>query len=265
MLQLLWILFHHFAQGDLTCIGIEMASAGPNAVLVYSVDNGPNLPIDSCVMVVPGDHTLTVFNGSAGCSIQLQVNVPAPENIEVDLGPDITFEIGQDAAEITANVQGGIPEYSFDWISETAYECISDSCQTISITPANFTTFEVIVTDGNGCTARDQILIDVQATRNVFIPNIFDPSALPPNDKFIPLTGSGVEELVTFRIYDRWGNLVYERNNLAAPTNIDDGWDGRKGNGANSQLVPGVYVYSTVVRFIDGAEINYSGEVTLLR
>jgi len=250
--------------GDKVCIGIESASGGTNTNFTYSINISPGIPIDSCVMVNPGQYDLAVFD-SAGCSTQISVEVANPDPIVVDLGDDIVFEIGQESAEISADVTGGTPEYSFNWITETDFTCLGDSCQDISITPTSFSIFEVIVTDANGCTSKDDIFVDVKAARNVYFPNVFNPDDLPPNDKFIPLTGVGVEELVVFRIFDRWGNLVFERENLQAPTNIDDGWDGRKGNGANSRLVPGVYVYTAVVRFIDDVQLTFSGEVTLLR
>lgn len=251
-------------QGDQTCIGIETASGGTNINFTYSINVGPRIPLDSCVMVNPGTYNLAVFD-SAGCSTQLVVEVGSPDPIDVDLGDDITFEIGQGTAEINSVVTGGTPEYSFNWISESEFTCLGDSCQDISITPTSFSIFEVIVTDANGCTSKDDIFVDVKAARNVYFPNVFNPDALPPNDKFIPMTGVGVEEVVVFRIFDRWGNLVFEKENLTAPTNIDDGWDGRRGNSANSRLVPGVYVYSAVVKFIDDIQLNFSGEVTLIR
>ena len=251
-------------QGDQTCVGIATVSGGTNMNFTYSVNRGIRLPIDSCVMVNPGPITLTVYD-SGGCSIEFSFEINLPDPVIVDLGEDITFEIGQNAAELNAIITGGQPEYSFNWISETEFSCLNDSCQSISITPSSFTTFEVIVTDANGCTSKDEIIVDVKASRNVYFPNVFNPDDLPPNDKFIPLTGVGVEEVVVFRIFDRWGNLVFEKENLAAPTNVDEGWDGRNGNTSNSKLVPGVYVYTAVVRFIDDAQVTYSGEVTLLR
>lgn len=251
-------------QTDKTCIGIESALGGTNMNFTYSINFGERLPIDSCVMVGPGIYTLLVFD-SAGCSIELTVDVQNPDPFSVSLGNDITFELGQDAAELTAVTTGGTPEFSFMWFSGSEFSCVGDSCQSISITPTSFTTYEVIVTDANGCTSKDEILVDIKTERNVYIANIFNPFALPPNDKFIPLTGVGVEEMISFRIYDRWGNLMHDAQNLRAPLNIDDGWDGRRGNGPNNKVVPGVYVYTATIRFIDGAEQVYSGEVTVIR
>lgn len=250
--------------GDLTCIGVESATGGTNMNFTYSINRGQRIPIDSCVMVGPGPYTINVFD-SGGCSIEFSFDVANPDQIDVDLGEDLIFDIGQDAAQLNAVVTGGLPDYSFSWISEAEFTCVTNSCETIAFTPSNFTVFEVIVTDQNGCTAKDDIIVDIKATRNVYVPNVFNPSAQPPNDKFIPLTGFGVEEIEIFRIFDRWGNLVFEKENLSAPTNIDDGWDGRRGNGPNSNLVPGVYVYTAQIRFVDGVSLTYSGEVTLIR
>jgi hypothetical protein len=251
--------------GDQSSIGIASVSGGTGSNYTYSINFGERLPIDSFVMVDPGMYTLVVFD-SAGCSADITgVEVESPNNFDVNLGPDIVLDLGDNQAILTPTITGGNPDYAFEWFSETAFSCMQIDCESIEIVPTGFTTFEVLVTDQNGCTAKDDINIEIKAQRNVYLPNTFTPDALPPNNKFMVLTGQGVVELVSLRIFDRWGNLMYERTNLPAPTIIDDGWDGRRGSGGNNKVEQGVYVFVAQVRFVDDKILNYKGEVTLIR
>ena len=102
------------------------------------------------------------------------------------------------------------------------------------------------------------------------IPNAFTPSLDGPsggvtggsatgsgtfNDVFLPVT-EGVQEF-NLQIFDRWGNLMFESKDKTI------GWDGYTTNG---RLVPqGVYVYKTVLKFINGEKITRVGDVTVIR
>lgn len=86
------------------------------------------------------------------------------------------------------------------------------------------------------------------------VPNAFTPNSDGLNDRFAPL---GVDfELISFRVYNRWGELLYETNDPNAS------WDGTYKGEACEQ---GVYTW--VVSFRDdlGQEQIDSGNVTLLR
>ncbi len=250
--------------GDQVCIGVESVSGGTGQNYTYSINFGSRLPIDSCVMVSAGNYTLLVFD-SAGCSTELSVSVAAPPNFEVDLGDDIQLDLGDNSTSISVDVTGGIPAISYEWFTDAEFECSNPECSSASITAFGPSTVQVIATDSNGCTAADELNIEIKAERNVYLPNIFNPENLPPDNKFMILTGTGVEQVLSFRIFDRWGNLMFEKENIAAPTSSEDGWDGRKGDGGNNKVEQGVYVYTAEVRFIDGVVLTYRGEITLVR
>ena len=63
------------------------------------------------------------------------------------------------------------------------------------------------------------------------------------------------------QVFDRWGALVYEGKDLA-PDAAGAGWDG-KSSGRYEQ--EGVYVYRMQIVFIDGAEREFTGSVSLIR
>ncbi len=97
--------------------------------------------------------------------------------------------------------------------------------------------------------ANPEISLAALATE-LFVPNVFSPNDDGQNDVFKP-RGTNLYEF-NMRIYDRWGNCVFESND------IETGWDGTfKGLPVNS----GVFVY-----FITSAgQVVSKGNVTLLR
>ena len=110
-----------------------------------------------------------------------------------------------------------------------------------------------------------QIVIDVDKNRNVFIPNVFSPNGDGSNDVFKPFIGAGVESVNSFKVFDRWGEIVYERPNDAPPLNNDSSIDGWDGTFNGRRMNPGVFVYLIEVAFVDGLTLLYRGDVTILQ
>ena len=65
------------------------------------------------------------------------------------------------------------------------------------------------------------------------------------------------------QVYNRWGELMYERKDfLPVFGDLGEGWDGRfRGDYVN----PGVYIYVAEVTFLDGRVLLYRGDVTVVR
>lgn len=122
-------------------------------------------------------------------------------------------------------------------------------------TPDINTLFIVNATTENGCKARDSIYFHVNADNLYGIPNAFTPGNGSNNEFRIML--DGVAKLNYFRIYNRWGVLVFETKV------ISEGWDGTY----KGEPQPfGVYVYDIqAVSSLTGKIKNMHGNVTLLR
>ena len=92
------------------------------------------------------------------------------------------------------------------------------------------------------------------------MPNLFTPNGDGNNDVFYP-RGEGLKGIRSFRIYNRWGQLVYERQNIML-NDVNAAWDG-KHNG--SVLNPDVFVY-VVEGICDGGEVMiWKGDISLIR
>ena len=104
-------------------------------------------------------------------------------------------------------------------------------------------------------------LVEVQKSRNIFIPNIFTPNNDTHNDKWVIFGGIGVVQIKTLKIFDRWGEQVYGLTNFQ-PNDPAYGWDGYfRGEIMRSN----VFVYFIEVEFVDGLVIPYKGDFTLMR
>lgn len=104
-----------------------------------------------------------------------------------------------------------------------------------------------------GCYTKDSIDVNVAEDAVLNIPNAFAPGSI---NSVFKVSRRGIAQLLTFRIYDRWGVIVYEGKD------IDAGWDG------NYKGVPqpvGVYVYEITAKTHLGKVVSKVGNLTLLR
>ncbi len=118
----------------------------------------------------------------------------------------------------------------------------------------------VKLTDDYGCVKQDSINIKVQGCENcrLFIPNAFTPNGDGLNDvfeatpqcKYIGLSN------FDFRVYNRWGQLVFRSND------INKGWNGKY---KSKEVPPGVYIYVVNYSLLQNEPVQQRGTVTLIR
>jgi gliding motility-associated-like protein len=96
--------------------------------------------------------------------------------------------------------------------------------------------------------------------KNYFVPNTFSPNNDGQNDVFYP-RGTGLDRIQSMRIFNRWGEIVFEKKNFAA-NSPSDGWNGMiRGKSAASDA----YVYIIEVVCDNGQVVPIKGNVTLIR
>ncbi|MEM9850164.1 MAG: gliding motility-associated C-terminal domain-containing protein, partial [Bacteroidota bacterium] len=106
----------------------------------------------------------------------------------------------------------------------------------------------------------DQITVFVIDERSIFIPNVFSPNGDNRNDFFAVYPDSKVAAIRKMQIFDRWGDMVFERNNLTIGRE-DEGWNGR----INNEPAPSAtYVYRVEVEYLGGEVEVLVGTVSLL-
>ncbi len=121
--------------------------------------------------------------------------------------------------------------------------------------PENNTRYMVRATTEGGCIVYDTIEVIIKDESLLDLPNAFSPASGTYNEVF-RIIRRGAAVLKYLRIYNRWGNKVFETDN------IDEGWDGRY----NGVLQPvGTYVYVVEAVSSRGKTFKKSGNVTLIR
>ena len=137
----------------------------------------------------------------------------------------------------------------------------ADTNLIITITPLETNTYRIVLQDLNGCEVSAQLLIIVDKSVPVYVPTAFSPNGDGVNDLFKIYTNYKVTKVNYFRIFDRWGDMVYH----AEQQYLDDpgfGWDGTF-NG--KEMNPAVFVYVAEVELFDGTVRVLEGGVTLVR
>ncbi|MBK7740661.1 MAG: gliding motility-associated C-terminal domain-containing protein [Saprospiraceae bacterium] len=105
------------------------------------------------------------------------------------------------------------------------------------------------------------ILVSVKNCEEFFIPNVFSPNHDGINDYFGPTPSEAIQLIERLAIFDRWGALLYEANNITANQETSM-WDGTfRGRDMN----PGVYAYLIQLKMSDGKVRILKGSVTLVR
>lgn len=191
-------------------------------------------------------YTVTVANPPCFYgSLDVDINVnPAPF---VDAGPDATINIGE------TTQLSGMGEVTYLWTPEDGLSETDIADPTAM--PLGTTTYVLTTESDLGCKASDETLITVTKFFDVILPNAFSPNGDGFND-FIGVRARGIEELEQFLIYNRWGQLVFETNDINAR------WDGTfKGKPQDI----GVYVFYVQAQKFLGGEYFIKGNITLLR
>lgn len=244
-----------------TKLGTLSVSAviGGNEPYTYSLNGGVFQNSDVFESIKSGTYFINIKDAN-GCEFGKQIMVPEPPELSVTLPQLVTIEYGKD--EIL-NPQLNIPESNVEsalWTPVSGLSC--GDCLTPYANPVNETTYSLIVTDVTGCTAQAKVKVIVLKDFKLYIPNAFSPDADGINDIWMlfgdPKIVVNIKEL---RIFDRWGEQMYEAFNF--PVNDPRyGWDGKL-RGKN--LKPAVFVYYFEAEFVDGSRRLYKGGINLIR
>ena len=191
-------------------------------------------------------HTVVVTDAN-GCTATDSVFVTIWDAPTVTITPDTTMIYGD---ELMLNATGGV---SYSWSPNEDIDCID--CSNPIVTPLNNTVYCVDVTDANGCMNNACVVVNVEIIcGDVFVPSAFSPNNDGENDALCVY--SDCMEQMTFTIYNRWGEKVYQTSSM----NIcwDGTWNGKELNSA-------VFVYVLDGYLINGQHIDQKGNISLIR
>ncbi len=253
---------------DLECFGghdgrISLFVSGGIIPYRYSLNNGNFSGSSVFLALGAGNYSLQVRDGN-GCIAVTSATIGQPLPVQVTVGMDIPLVLG-DSLLITSTVNNAFGITIFEWRSALvdAFTCEEvPDCEDIWVSPVSTNTYYLKVTDENGCTGNDEIKVTVEKPRGVFVPTGFTPNGDLENDLLIVHGKSKqVTKVLTFKIFDRWGELIYEDQNFSVNDNTR-GWDG---NFRGKPCDPAVFGWVLEAEYQDGFTELLRGNVTLIR
>ena len=218
--------------------------------------NNPNIanpiatPSISTTYTVVGYDAMGCFTDTA--SVYLMIG----QNPSVNVGPDISAQTGS-VITLNSSVSAG-SNVSYNWSPSNQLSC--NNCPNPSLTITGNQMLTLTVQNKYGCTAVDSLYI-VTFCKNaqVFVANAFTPDGDNINDILI-VRGTGIS-VKSFRVFNRWGNVVFEKQHFQ-PNDPKYGWNG-KVNGVPA--TPDVYVYIAEVACDNGTVYFHKGNTTILK
>ncbi len=236
---------------------IALSATGGTPLYEYSLDGNSFIGLSSFSMLAAGDYEVFVRD-IKGCLDSIDVRLIDPPPLIVDAGEDVTIDLATQT-DLQAVVSPFQAQVDYSWLPDTLLSCFD--CPDPSAFPVNTTVYTVTVVDEDGCSDSDDVTIFVIKNRPIYIPNAFTPNGDGSNDFFTIYGGPAARRIETLRIFNRWGALVYEGQDL--PLGEEPlGWDGRfKGK----EVTPDVFAFYAVVEFIDDEKVLFEGSITVLK
>ena len=217
----------------------------------YSLDGGASTILSDFTGLEAGDYTVTVTDAS-GCTTTAEFTITEPILLTANLTADDTeIFVGQGSTITLTTSLPGIESVVWD----PAVPCADDPCFEVTVYPTTTTTYTVTVTDDQGCVATTSITINVEFVPEVFFPTAFSPNGDGTNDFFQGISYN--IESYTLRIYNRWGEVMFETNDIAGP-----GWNGVTDGEPQGM---GTYVWQVDAGFINGEKFSETGNFVLVR
>ena len=237
---------------DFLCAGESLNLSGSGGNIIGWYLDGDSLTSSTNINISP-DSSLTVafvIENNQNCrdtAIQ-EVFVQQPPNYLPQ--EDSTIIIGE---VIEANV-GATQGFVYNWVPDYGLSC--DDCPDPRMQPLRSTTYLLTIADSLGCfSITDTIRIEVIEEFSLEVPQAFSPNGDGVND-VVFAEGWGLKNLIAFKIFNRFGELVFESNQF------EKGWDGTY-NGQD-QMVE-TYVYTVEAETFGGEVLVRKGNLTLIR
>ncbi len=241
--------------------------SGGSGNYMYSIDGGITFfESGEFENLQPGTYTLIIQDDNGCETAPDEIIIIRPDDIEVYAGEDRDVDFGNEQYTLEAATSTDLGEIvRIVWTENGNVICEDppEDCSVISVDPDLVSEYCVEIEDVNGCVATDCVVLRERIVRDVYIANTFDPSSTNNNIFFVQ-TDEFIESIDEFRIFDRWGEKVFEAESPHPPNDPSFGWDGTF---KDKPVEQGVYVYyiKLTYRNADGLQEEFAGDVTIFR
>jgi gliding motility-associated-like protein len=218
---------------------VTIDAGNPGSTYVWTLDGTTLNQTGQSLQVSDAGTYQVVVTDANGCTGVDDFILTVNDGPVINLGADFAICPGEDLPTLDATTSDAV---SYSWTSSGT---IVGSGPTLDVTV--YGTYDVIVTDADGCTGADQVIID-QAPCEVDIPNVITPdNGDGKNDVFF-IKNLDTNPNSQLMIFNRWGNEVF------SSSNYQNNWDG-------DDLPDGTYFYTLVLQ----TGKDYKGTVKIIR
>ena len=247
---------------SIICLGEDTIalSIGSNSSATLSYDWSPASEIigsdtTQTILVSPSqtqNYQCTVIS-SDGCIFNLSTLVTVDTTNQMTFTASASHDTVYSGTNVSFNASPS--GYLYEWTPENLFDINN---QPDANTIIYESTVVYVTISGGACTQTLEVPVHVRdmvcGPPNVFIPNAFTPNGDGNNDILL-VRGNNLTNIL-FRIFDRWGELVFET------TDQSIGWDAKfKGRDVD----PAVYDYYLEVDCLGGETYFEKGNVTVIR
>lgn len=217
---------------------------------------GEVLRVGDSLLAAAGTYVITIARGERCDSI-------VTTHLSVDdfsyVPHDSLFVIVQGEQVVLDATTAPPGNYRIRWTPPEGLSCAD--CPVTEARPEKSTVYRVTTaTDLNTCPIEREYSVLVRLC-DVTLPNAFTPDNNQTNERFYVIAGGCVRQIRRFTIYDRWGEVIFSKENFQAGDPAS-GWDGRYGG---KPVNPGVFAFKVLAERNDGRLIDSSGDFVLIR
>ncbi len=196
-----------------------------------------------------------------GCEWLTGAELEDPELFYLVMLPDtvVTLFYGEEA-DLFAYAENEQGPVSYFWYEpyEGTLSCLD--CNDPTVHTDNSLTYLLNAVDSIGCRAEIKVRVYVVKNNPILVPSAFSPNGDKVNDLLL-VHGRPGTTVLRFRIFDRWGELLYEAGGFEVNT-ATIGWDGTF---RGTPMSSGVFIWEVDALLPDGRQETFKGHTTLLR
>jgi gliding motility-associated-like protein len=216
-----------------------------------------NLELLSCF---PKDTGLVIKNLSNrfNCDSILLIKTKLTAPTLINLGNDTAVDIGS-RLKLMPILRGDSAK-TILWQPPLGLSCTN--CLNPELILTHSARYSLTITNSGGCVSKAEKLIKAIDKPFVYVPNAFSPNGDNINEILTVYANTNrVEMIKKFSIYDRWGNLIFNKKDFL-PNDESAGWDGLfNGNKVGQD----VFIYVVEFMLFDKQIKIVSGDVTIMR
>jgi hypothetical protein len=236
---------------------------------LYSINGGNQFSTSiNYQNIDPGRYALVVQDAN-GCEYTQNIEVSGSFIPQVSIKEETILARIQDSVLIEATILESYPFERIDSIVWTPADQVvtaglglEDQLK-VQLFPKRSGTFVVKVVSKDGCISTDFVSVLIDNTLRIFVANAFSPFATDAANRrvLVSTDDDRVVQIRSFRIYDRWGSLVFEDHDFQ-PNDPTHGWDGTVGG---QVLDPAVYSWFLEADLTNGETRIFQGDTALVR